>query len=263
MYKKCCLTAIIGLLVFLTSCLDTEEKIVINKNNSGNYTVTLDISKMLKLAAQMGGAEKDEAKEKEKKDSTVYFKPYIDTSTALTAQEKDIYRDGSMRIKMDEEANEMFIVFDFPFKNVSVLPELKANYMKVLDKLKISDKVKNADNAGADPMEQELSKNKDALNPTQEAYSFTAAPGKITNTLVNKAHITDKLAKDSTMQMMQQMTMMMGDMNYKTVIVLPKPAKKYTGNEVQASADKKTLTFITTLTDILNRPEAAEYNVEY
>lgn len=249
--------------MLLTSCLDTEEKIVINNNNSGNYTVTIDMGKLLKLAEQMGGAEKDHSKEKEKTDSTVYFKSYIDTSTTLTAKEKEMYKDGSMRIKVDEAANEMSIIINFPFKNVSALPELKANYMKVLDKLNISDKVKNKDDADGDQFGDELSKNKDALNPAQQAYNFSATPGKLTNTLIDKSLITDKLAKDSTMQMMQQMTLMMGDMNYKTVIVLPKPAKKYNGNEVQASADKKTLTFITTLTDILNRPEAAEYSVEY
>ncbi|MFT3949526.1 MAG: hypothetical protein QM763_21365 [Agriterribacter sp.] len=263
MFKKFCFTAIIGFTILLSSCLDTEEKIVINSNNSGDYTVTIDMGKMLKLAAQMGGANQDDTKQKEKSDSTVYFKPYIDTSTALTAKEKELFRDGSMRIKVDEAANEMSVVIHFPFKHVSVLPELKANYMKALDKLNISDKMKNKDNPETDPVEQELSKNKDALNPTQEAYSFSAAPGKITNSLINKTLITEKLANDSSMQMMQQMTMMMGDMNYKTVIVLPKPAKKYNGNEVKASADKKTLTFITTLTDILNRPEAAEYNIEY
>ena len=101
------------------------------------------------------------------------------------------------------------------------------------------------------------------LNPAEQAFAFAAAPGKISNTLVNKQLITDKVQNDSTMQMLQQMSLMMGDMTYKTIIVLPKPAKKYTGKEVQASADKKTLTFTTSLTDMLNRPEAAEYNVEY
>lgn len=263
MLKKFCFTAIIIFSVFFTSCLDTEEKIVINSNNSGDYTVTIDMGKMLKMAAQMGGADKDDSKEKEKTDSTVYFTSYIDTSTVLTAKEKELFRDGSMRIKVDEAANEMSIIIHFPFKHVAVLPELKANYMKVLDKLNISNKKKDKENTEEEQIEEELSKNKDALNPTQKAYSFSAAPGKITNTLTDKALITDKLAKDSSLQMMQQMTMMMGDMNYKTVIVLPKPAKKYNGNEVQASADKKTLTFLTTLTDMLNRPEAAEYNVEY
>lgn len=263
MIKKICLAVIVSFSIFLTSCLDTEERIVINSNNSGTYTVTIDMGKLLKMAEQMGGVQKDDTKEKEKTDSTVFFKPYIDTSTALTAKEKEMFRDGTMRIKVDEAASEMQIVIHFPFKNVSVLPELKANYMKALDKLNLSDKMKNKDDAEGDQMGEELTKNKDALNPTQKAYSFSAAPGKLTNTLIDKSLITDKLAKDSAMQMMQQMTMMMGDMNYKTVIVLPKPAKKYNGNEVQASADKKTLTFITTLTDILNRPEAAEYSVEY
>ncbi len=59
------------------------------------------------------------------------------------------------------------------------------------------------------------------------------------------------------------MSAMMGDMNYKTVFVLPRPVKKYTGNNASIFADKKTVTFKTTLTDLLNRPAAEEYEVEY
>ena len=81
MIKKFLLVCTIFSTVFLSACLDTEEKIVINKNNSGDYTLTLDMSKMLAMMDQFGT--QDPAKEKEKKDSTVFFKPYTDTSAAV------------------------------------------------------------------------------------------------------------------------------------------------------------------------------------
>lgn len=261
MIKQLLLVCAILCTVFLVSCLDTEEKIVINKNKSGDYTVTLDMSKMLVMMAQFGG--QDSTKEKEKKDSTLYFKPYIDTSTALTAKEKDLFRDGSVRIKADEAEKEMKVIIHFPFQNISDLPVLRSSYMSVIDKLGISDKMNKKDSGAVEKMEPDLSKSKNILNPTEEAYVFAAAPGRISNTLVNKQAITDKMKTDSTMQMLQQMSLMMGDMTFKTIIVLPKRAKKYSGNEMQVSKDKKTLTFTSSLTDMLNRPDAAEYNVEY
>ncbi|MBX3256497.1 MAG: hypothetical protein KF862_20340 [Chitinophagaceae bacterium] len=246
----------------LTACLDAEEKIVINKNNSGVYTLTMDMSKMLALMEQMGGAQKDPEKVAEKKDSTVYFKSYVDTSAALTAKEKELIRDGNLRMKVDEAANEMKVILSFPFKNVSQLPDLKKTYVTAIDKLGISKALNKGEDDAAD-MPDDLSGSKGLLTPGQEAYSFTAAPGKIANTLVNKELFNDKVLQDSSLQMMQQLSVMMGDMNYKTIFVLPGNVKKYKGNNVEVAPDKKTVTFFTTLTDMINRPEAAEYSVEY
>ena len=263
MIKRIC-SLVTACTLFLTSCLDTEEKIVINKNNSGDYTLTIDMSKLLTLMDQMGGA-KDSAKLPEKKDSTLYFKAYVDTSTALTAKEKEMYRDGSLRMQVDEDAKQMKVVIHLPFKSIAQLPEIRSSYMTVIDKLNISNKLNNKSDGdnGMSDAEPDLSKNKDMLNPVQQAYSFTATPGKIANTLTNKQLITDKVSNDSTMQMMQQMSLMMGDMNYKTVIVLPSAVKKYTGNQSILSNDKKTITFLNTFTDMLNKPEKAGYSVEY
>ncbi|HRO44512.1 hypothetical protein [Agriterribacter sp.] len=250
--------------LFFSSCLDTEEKIVINKNNSGVYTVTLDMSKMLALMDQIGQENKDETKIPEKKDSTVYFKSFTDTSTTLTAKEKELFKEGSLRMQVDEAAKELIVTLNFPFKHINDLPELKSSYLAVIDKLGVSDKLKNEGDSGSDEnIPSDLSKDKNILNPSQEAYAFAAAAGKISNTLINKELFNNKIQNDSSMQMLQQMTMMMGDMNYKTIIVAPAKIKKYKGNQTILSDDKKTVTFLTTLSDMLNRPEAAEYSVEY
>lgn len=262
--NKISLIASLLFVLFFSSCLDTEEKIVINKNNSGIYTLTLDMSKMLQLMDQMGQENKDDSQIQEKKDSTVYFKSFVDTSTALTAKEKEMFTNGSLRMKVDEAEKELIVVLNFPFKHIGDLPELKSSYLSVIDKLGISNKLKNSGDSGSvEDMPADIAKDKNILNPARDAFVFAAAPGKLSNSLVNKDLFNNKIQNDSSMQMLQQMSMMMGDMNYKTIIVLPKKVKKYKGNQTILSDDKKTLTFLTTLSDMLNRPEAAEYSVEY
>jgi hypothetical protein len=60
----------------LSSCLDSEEKIIINDDNSGMYTLSLDLSKILKFEASLGG-KPNIGKLPRKLDSTIYLKNYL------------------------------------------------------------------------------------------------------------------------------------------------------------------------------------------
>lgn len=255
-----------GLLVccstLLASCLDTEEKIVIKNDNSGIYSLSIDMSKMIAMAKQMGAPESD--KMPDKVDSIIYFKHFVDTAKNLSQKEKEMLRDGTMHMQLDEDASKMNIQFNIPFKNISQLPEIRSSYFAALDKLEISKKIKQGDpGEEEDEKPSDMAGSKDFLTPSAaEAYVFKAAPGKISNSLAPDKQKVNILP-DSTMQMMQQMTAIMGDANYKTVLVLPKPAKKYTGTKPELSADKKTVTFTNNLTDLMQTPSLAEFNVEY
>lgn len=260
MLKKCIFCAALCTLFFFTSCLDTEEKIVLHKNNSGTYTVSIDMSKVLVMMEQFGqGANK----EPDKKDSTIYFKHYADTSTALTATEKELIRDGSLHMLVDEEAKVLKVVFSLPFSNVNRLPELRSGYMAILDKMELSKKI---DPDGKDPSQQamksDIASNQSFLSPSSsDAYIFAAAPGKISNRLSPEKTGTPE--GDSTMQMLQQMSAFMGAPSYTITLVLPKKIKKYNGTNPVLSKNKKTISFSSTLNDLLSAPSAAEFNVEY
>jgi hypothetical protein len=79
----------------------------------------------------------------EKQDSTIYFKSFVDTSTQLTLEEKDMLKDGSIHVLANEAVNEMKFVISLPFKRIQDLAYLRENYMKALDKLDIKDQLKN------------------------------------------------------------------------------------------------------------------------
>lgn len=249
----------------LYSCVDTEERIVINADESGSYSLTIDMGKLIELANQMMPDSTRALKQKEKKDSIIYFKSFIDTAKNLTAEEKALYRDGYLHLDVDEANNKMKIEMGCPFKNSDQLTEVKNNFLKVAKKMNLFDKTKNGgmgemgDNAEAD--------NKDfddkSINPVSRNAVFKAAPGSISN-IVN---VTDEMKKnimnDSTLAMMQQMTMMTGEMTYRTVVVLPKPARLSEGPGKTLSADGKTVSFSFSLTDLMETPEKASYKIEY
>jgi hypothetical protein len=245
----------------LASCLDTEEKIVINRDNSGIYSLTLDMGKMLEMAATMG-ANSSGDKPKEKKDTLVYLKGLLDSATNVTAEEKALFRDGSLTINLDEEKNALKVAISCPFKNMEGLSAVKANLFTLLKKVKALEKA-----SGEQSKEEEATSpsklGDNSTNPVADQFTFLAAPGSISNTITNMEAYKNKIATDSTLSTMHQMSAMMGDFKYRTIIVLPKNIKKYEGPGSLVSADKKTVTFETTLTEMMENPEKVSYKVEY
>jgi hypothetical protein len=249
----------------LYSCVDTEERIVINADESGTYSLTIDMGKLIELANQMMPDSARASKPKEKKDSIIYFKNFIDTAQNLTAEEKALYREGYLHLNMDEANNKMKIEMGCPFKNSSQLTQVKNNFLKVADKLKLFNKTKDKGLGDMADNTEGVEKGFDdkSLNPIGNNATFNATPGKITNVVNVTDEMKKMMANDSTLAMMQQMTMMTGEMSYRTVVVLPKSVKLAEGPGKTLSADGKTVTFSFSLTDLMETPEKAAYKIEY
>lgn len=268
MNRKILVTLLSTCIILLTSCLDTEEKIVINKDNSGVYSLSIDMSRMMKMMNQSAKGKDSSGKKPQQKDSTIYFKSFVDTSTRLTEQEKDMLRDGNIRINVNEPANIGKFVFTLPFKKIQDLAYLRENYMKALDKLNLKDQLNNKEknDSGDNSHEQahsDMSAGSQSILPGQNSYLFTAAPGKISNKFTDKKSFDKEVGADSTLQMMKGLMTMMGEMTYKTTIVLPKPVKHYSGNNPSVSADKKTIVFKNNLTNIFKNPQSFAFDLDY
>jgi hypothetical protein len=210
----------------------------------------------------MGGGNSNPDKVKEKKDTTIYLKDLLSSADNLTQEEKVLYKDGMVHVKLDEAQNEMKIIMSTPFKNAVDLVEIKNNFPAVLNKLKAFEKATGEDNKQGDDGE-DMKMGAKSANPVGEQFTFFADKGKISYTIKDIEAFKKNVADDSTLSMMSQMTTMMGDFNYRTILVLPKTVKKYDGPGSSISDDKKTLTFSTTLTEMLEHPEKVSYIVEY
>lgn len=250
-------------LLILSSCLDTEEKIVLNANNSGMYSVTMDLGRMLQMTHSMGMDKPASGNdENTRKDTTLYLRDLIKDSDKLTAKEKSLYSDGSIHLLMNEAENEMKVIMSTPFKSAADLTEIKNNFSTVMGKLKAFEKAVGQKSLTGEDDDHMNDEDKSA-NPVGDQFVFKAEKGRITNTIANMDAYKKLVATDSTLGMMTQMTSMMGDFNYRTTIILPKAAKKVEGPGSTISKDKKTIGFITTLTEMLEYPEKVSYKVEY
>jgi len=256
------ITACIG--VSLVSCLDTEEKITLNQNKSGTYEVSIGIgnSPMLESALQQSG------QTLEKKDTVIYFKEFTDTSTSLTPEEKSILENGKIHLAMNEDIKMEFFL---PFKDLNQLLYIKQHMFELISKIK-PDKSMMGDD-GDDSLSMFPGMNGGdmgamggagkLMNPTQDAFVFNIDKNTISNKVKDTASLKQAFASDS-MQMIKQMIPFVGDFNYKTTFVLPSPVKKYSGgSETKLSDDKKTISFINTLSGLLDDPKSLEYSVEY
>ena len=85
-------------LTMISACVDMEENIVIHEDNSGVYTLSMDLGKMMKMINQMGGGNSSEMKALENLDSTVYLKESVLASDSLTSAEKELYKESFIHI---------------------------------------------------------------------------------------------------------------------------------------------------------------------
>jgi hypothetical protein len=240
-----------------------EENIVVNEDNSGVYSVSIDLGKMIKMISQMGEGNNSEFNGLDKSDSTIYLKDLVLASDSLTPAEKELYKDGFVQIKSDEANEQLKVTMTCPFKKISQLPEIKENFLKTLDKLKAFEKIldKPSDPEKKEDNGEMASK---MLTPgSDNNYKFTAEPGKIANTVINIEEYKKEILSDSAMISMQQLTTLLGEMTFKTSITTPREIKKYSGNNAELSGNKKIIVFKSTFTEMIENPEKLAYQVEY
>jgi hypothetical protein len=249
-------------LPFLSACVDTEEYIVINDDNSGTYTVTMDMGKLLGMLGQMGGEEMNNSGGMDKIDSTIYFKDLVDKADSLTAEEKELYRNATVHIKLDKSAEAMKITMTCPFRSIDRLPEIKNNFFTIMNKTKALDKLPGDKNETAEsPVDNGMAEK--ALTPNAVYFQFSAEPGKIEYRIKDTAGFRNLVSTDSTINMMQQMTAMLGEITYKTKITTVREIKNYHGNKATLSADKKTIIFNSSFSEMLESPGKSAYKIEY
>lgn len=267
MKRLIALSTIFGLFI-LSGCLDTVEEVSINENGSGTYVSSLDMGKLMSMAKSMGGDSK-EMKELQnmKKDTLINLKDIKDSLTNLSAAEKKIVESGTLRVNINIEEEKFAFTFSFPFSKMDEINDITSILGKTQDKIvQESMKEKFGDN-GNDQMEmfgKDLKKEDESGLVGAELkryYAKTYTKNKISNK-VNKDMFA-KIEEDRGLTTLKEMSQMGMSMNMKTIINLPKPAKKAEGKGLKLSDDKKTITLEGTLDDFFEDASYFEYEIEY
>lgn len=264
--KKVKLLLVLFSINFLTGCIDIEELIDLYADNSGQYSMSIDLAKLMGFVNTMK-EDKEVKKPLGKADTTIYFKDTGENYTNLSDEEKRVFKDGYCKIYMDEASGKMTIQMGCPFKNMNDLVVVKKELAGMMKKLDLMEKAGGKGKAGGDLSNLGSEKSdiglESQINPSDKQYTFKAVPGKISFSMNENNKLKDVAANDSIMQMMQQASMLMGDMTTTTIIKLPAPAKTVSNTKATLSDDKRTVTIKSIITDLMEKPAEGEYTIEY
>ena len=265
--KKISWIAGLFMLVAFSGCFDTVDEFTIAENGSGTFVNSLDMGKVLGLAKTMGGGN-DEMKEFEKMkvDTVVKLKDIKDSLKKLNDAEKKVAATGTLRIQIDGKEDKLNFTFTFPFSNTSEIAPIQ----RVLKKAKedvLDEIMTNLMGKGSNKNEELLGKGEDDEQSEEmganldQYYTNVYEKGKFSRKL-NKEKYAN-ISDDKALKSMQEMAQMGMSISMKTVINLPKPAKKAEGKGVKLSDDKKKITMEGTLDDFFEDGSYFEYNIEY
>ena len=265
--KKISWIAGLFMLVAFSGCFDTVDEFTIAENGSGTFVNSLDMGKVLGLAKTMGGGN-DEMKEFEKMkvDTVVNLKDIKDSLKKLNDAEKKVAATGTLRIQIDGKEDKLNFTFTFPFSNTSEIAPIQ----RVLKKAKedvLDEIMTNLMGKGSNKNEELLGKGEDDGQSEDmganldQYYTNVYEKGRFSRKL-NKEKYAN-ISDDKALKSMQEMAQMGMSISMKTVINLPKPAKKAEGKGVKLSDDKKKITMEGTLDDFFEDGSYFEYNIEY
>ena len=256
------LSAVIGLFI-LSGCFDTVEETTINDDGSGKIVSSIDMGKMLSALSAMGGDEKMKEVEKVNVDTTVFMKDIKDSVKSLTDTEKKLLEKGTAHLVMNIKEEKFSISFAIPFSKLSDVPAvheaLKKSNGKIMENM--MSKVVPEDKKGNDDMDMSGMGDKEGTPDISDYFQTSYEKNKMTKK-VNKEKFA-KIDEDQSLKSLKEMGQMGMPVNFKTVINLPKPAKKANGKGITLSDDKKTVIIEGTLDDLFEDPSKFEYEIEY
>ncbi|HVM89519.1 MAG TPA: hypothetical protein VMT76_15130 [Puia sp.] len=247
----------VAFLFLLSGCVEINEDITIGKNGSGEWSMNMDMSKLLDIMQNyIGKDEMDKQIPGKKMDTTIFMKSLIDTSTTLTPERKALLSPGKLHMNLNMDDKSFTTDMHFPFKNLSQLQEIYASLGdgSIGTGQMLKNLGKNDSSSGQQPQGPDLGQ-------INMLYDFASKPGYISRT-VNQQKFRE-LKESAQYGQMKQAGDMGMELPYTLTIHLPKPAKKITNTFAKLSADKKTVTLKYNMTEVLDHPEKFEYTIEY
>lgn len=234
---------LVGITFCLTSCFDVVEDVFLNRDGTGKYAITMDMSSLFSDPF-MKGMIKESMKEQEgledmsmEKDTVIYLKD--DPKIAdLSPEDRKIAEKVVMRMTMSESKEKMVVVFEFPFDKVADISALTRVFQNMDTGKDISGFMGG-----------------NSLIPGGEAL-FDFSKNKLTRKPAPKPEATAE--EDENMAMMK---MFLGTANYKTIYHLPGKVKKAT--IANAEVDKNTVTVTNSLLDLIEGKAKIEGEIKF
>jgi hypothetical protein len=251
--KKTTLLLSIACTFLLAGCFELTDEITLKADGSGTVSSTNDMSTLITLAKSMGGAEAMEKAGDKATDTVVSLEKIADSVSALTAEEKDLVRKGTLSMKISLKDEKMVTRLDIPFSKMQQIEKIKA----------ISSKISNyfiGKNMG-NGMPPGMGDKMPSSDPLGDYFTINYSAGVIEKKLDKEKYAG--VANDEMMKGIKEMSEGGMPVSSTVIINLPKSAKSATGKGVILSEDKRKVTIKSTSEDFFENASALEFKIEY
>jgi hypothetical protein len=243
--------------VLFASCLEINEEVEIKENGSGQLSSSIDMSQLIDMMQAMGG-EEFEKKKDEKLDSVINLKDIVDTAKNLTPEQKQLMRDGKLRIQMNMAEKLFKLDMQYPFGSLEKLQKL---HDAVSDGgIGFGSLMKDA--MGGNSGEQGMSSDEGPdMNKLLGIFDYTISNGLIKKTVNAEKH--KALLNDPKLAEMKQGAEMGIEVLYNVTYKLPRPVKSVSNPKAKISDDKKSVSVRMNLMEIFTKPDDFAFTIEY
>ena len=226
------LIAVACLCLFLTGCLNITEEIFLEKNGSGKYISTLDMSKMKEMLDMVKAFAPDSSEGKDMDLSK------LDSIPDMLGDFSGI--PGITNIKKEKKDENTYTV-SFNFKDINALNEA---------------------------MKRKNKKDSTMAQPKGDFFSFS--PGQFNCNDTSLSGINDAMKglngpsdNDSMAMAMTMIKGMMGDMKYTSIYHLPGKVTNFSNKLATLSEDGKTVTLVLNLFDETQQNKTLLNKIQY
>jgi hypothetical protein len=192
----------------------------------------------------------------------VNFSTIIDSAKEMTADQKELMKDGKMRMQLNVKEKVFKMDLNIPYKNFASLQKLLSsggvtgNVMSEMMKGMFGGKKENESDSVAEP--QMFGGGMDDLTGFYDVTVNKNVLSRKVNAEKYKA-----LTEKPEMAQMKQLSSSGMEILYTTVIRLPRPVKNSDNPIFKLSDDKKTVTMKYNLLEMLETPDKFSYTIEY
>jgi hypothetical protein len=249
----------VAICVFFVSCYEVNEEIEIKPDGSGTYVTKMDMGQLIDLMQTFAGDEEIKKDGLDKiYDTTILFKNILDSAKDMTAEQKELMKDGKMKMQMNIKEKIFKMDMDLPYKDLNSLQKLMSGQGNGPGMANAFKNLFGNPEAGAD--QQGMPKSPD-MGDFAGIFDVTVKNGLIERKVNQEKYkaLTDR----PEMAQLKQMNTSGMEILYTTTIKLPRPAKKTDNPIIKLSDDKKTVTMKYNLLELLENPSKFAYTINY
>lgn len=248
--KKLYIPLVFFAFLCLTSCVDIEEHYDFKPNGSCNVVYGFDMSKAVSVLMNlMTDSVRETPQFSLVKDTTLNFYSALPDSISqkMTAEEAKMAQGSDLAIKMDLKKNLMKVSIKHEAKNAADLQY----YLEHLSNISMNSSLTNVTKKSFDAQ---------PLITGQSYYTYEISDHKFYR-IIDKIKFNAFLKSAGSKFAMAKA--MLIDMPYKVVLNFAKPVKKMNNSKAILSADRRTVTLVTSMDEVMKNPALMNLKIDF